>query len=207
MLIALLGLGVDGGSLYLHRRTMQNAADAAALAGARIMATGNRSSATIRAEIDNYATRNSVSSPATNVTSCNTDASRARIGGAFTAASGNAPANALGVEVITTMQPPLFFIPIVGVNSLQVKGDAGAQGTPDVPGGPGYGLFAIRPGLNSPNGKVIDWSGGNWTVSGTIHTNSDLNMSGTGNHINGSVEDVSGVSPAGLSGKATDQNG
>ena len=85
------------------------------------MATGTRTSAAIRAEIDNYATRNYVSSPATNVTSYYTDAGRARIGGPFTAASENAPANALGVEVITTMQPPLFFIPIVGVSSLQVR--------------------------------------------------------------------------------------
>ena len=44
-LLALVGIGVDGGSLYLHRRGMQNGADAAALAGARVMAEGGGSGA------------------------------------------------------------------------------------------------------------------------------------------------------------------
>src|SRR5438552_1518041 len=76
----LLGLGVDGGSLYLTRRGMQNAADAAALAGARVMATGDTSGADIRAAIETYAGANYVAAPAQNVTAYYTDGTGARVG-------------------------------------------------------------------------------------------------------------------------------
>src|SRR5207249_998864 len=66
-LVALLGISVDGGSLYLHRRGMQNGADAAALAGARVMAAGDNSGADILAEIRKYAAANYVDNPAQNV--------------------------------------------------------------------------------------------------------------------------------------------
>ncbi len=57
-LLAVLGLVLDGGNLYLQRRALQNAADAGALAGARELALGHT---TAQAEImaRNYAqTRN-----------------------------------------------------------------------------------------------------------------------------------------------------
>ena len=36
-LVAMMALALDGGNLYLHRRRMQNAADAATLAAAQVM--------------------------------------------------------------------------------------------------------------------------------------------------------------------------
>ncbi len=54
-LIALVGLGVDGGILYLNHRAMQNAADAGAFAGARLLAKSVRDTPTIRAEIEKFA--------------------------------------------------------------------------------------------------------------------------------------------------------
>src|SRR5437867_3347317 len=39
-LIAVLGLAIDGGSIYAQRRTAQNSSDAAALAGTRVMLDG-----------------------------------------------------------------------------------------------------------------------------------------------------------------------
>src|SRR3989475_3475755 len=114
----LLGLGVDGGSLYLTRRGMQNAADAAALAGARVMATGAPSGADIRAAIETYAGANYVAPPAQNVTAYYTDDTGARVG--TVTASGSAPSSAIGVEVIATRQAATIFLPILGINSLQV---------------------------------------------------------------------------------------
>src|SRR5919202_5230371 len=40
LLILILGLAIDGGSLYQQRRTAQNSSDAAALAGTREMLSG-----------------------------------------------------------------------------------------------------------------------------------------------------------------------
>lgn len=53
-LLAMLALVVDGGNLYLHRRAMQNAADAGAIAGARVLAY-NGTEASVRAAAKEYA--------------------------------------------------------------------------------------------------------------------------------------------------------
>ena len=53
VLIGFLALAVDMGNAYVERRRMQNAADAAALAGAREMCLG-QSEATVRAAAVNY---------------------------------------------------------------------------------------------------------------------------------------------------------
>jgi len=200
VLLAMLGLSVDGGSLYLHRRGVQVAADASALAGARLMGTPTSTGAAIRAEIEKYASANLVDNPAQNVSAYYTDDSGVRLG-TITSGSGTPPPSATGVEVIATKQASTFFLPILGINSLRASALAGARAKPPTGGGTGYGMFALSP--NQPRGsKVVDWSGGGWTVTGTLHSNSDFDVSGTGNTINGSVEDVTGATPTGLSGKA-----
>ena len=199
VLVALLGIGVDGGSLYLQRRAMQVAADAAALAGARIMGAGDNSGADIRAQIDRYAAANLVDQPSQNVSAYYTDNMCERIG---PVGSGSAPASAVGVEVVTTKQAPTFFLPVLGINALRVSALAAAHARPGPGGGLGYVIFALAANL-PPGNKVIDWSGGGWTVTGTVHSNSDVDMSGGHNIVNGTVEDVTGAKPTGLVNKAT----
>lgn len=53
-LLAMLALVVDGGNIYLQRRSMQNAADAGAMAGARVLAY-NGTAASARAAAQEYA--------------------------------------------------------------------------------------------------------------------------------------------------------
>ncbi len=57
VLIAFLGLVIDGGNVYAQRRQLQNAADAAALAGARCLAAG-QGQATAAAVARQYAASN-----------------------------------------------------------------------------------------------------------------------------------------------------
>src|SRR5437773_10258617 len=59
-LVALIALVLDGGNIYVQRRTTQLAADAAALAGARELRGANASTAVsvIAAAITNYAQAN-----------------------------------------------------------------------------------------------------------------------------------------------------
>jgi len=211
-LLGLVALGVDGGSLYMYRRQAQNAADAAALAGAFTLAKADRTGTDIADAICKFASKNYIGAASTG---CLPDAS-GKLSACYTAYSkpGDSkacigtsppdapPANATGVQVTTTARASTLFMPILGFNNIQVRGLAAAHGTPPAPGGPGYGMFAIESGQPKGTG-VIDWSGGNWTVTGTIHSNSDIVMSGTNNTINGTVEDVSGASPTGLTGKAT----
>src|SRR5205823_5381541 len=54
-MLAMVGVAVDGGTLYVQRRTAQNAADAAALAGARALQQATASpTGAIPAEICKY---------------------------------------------------------------------------------------------------------------------------------------------------------
>ena len=199
-MIALVGLGVDGGSLYLHRRTMQNAADAAAFAGARLLSLSTRDTPTIRSEIETYAGKNYVINPASNVTAYYTDDGGAQVG-AITSAAGTAPATATGVKVITRRQAPTFFLPIIGFGDLKASASAGAHGRPATGGGPGYAVFALAPNLVGQG--VIDWNGNSYNVSGTVHSNSDIKLGGGGNTFNGILQDVTGTSPTNLASKAT----
>ena len=58
-MLAMVGVAVDGGTLYLQRRTAQNAADAAALAGTRaLQQTTGASTIQISGEICKYALAN-----------------------------------------------------------------------------------------------------------------------------------------------------
>jgi Flp pilus assembly protein TadG len=57
VLVSMLALGVDGGYAYAQRRRMQTAADAAALAGARVVALG-QGAGQVETAVRQYATNN-----------------------------------------------------------------------------------------------------------------------------------------------------
>lgn len=61
-LLAMLGLVLDGGNLYLQRRRMQNAADAGALAGAHVLAHSGSAAETYAAALDYARQRNGADS-------------------------------------------------------------------------------------------------------------------------------------------------
>lgn len=64
VLLGALGLALDGGYLLAKRRAMQNAADAAALAGATALAGNNGNGLTVRATVRAIAGQNGVADPA-----------------------------------------------------------------------------------------------------------------------------------------------
>ncbi len=202
VLIAMVGMAVDGGNLYLQKRNMQNAADAGAFAGARVLGSGNTSDRSIRYEIEKYAYYNHVTQTSQNVTAYYTDTSGTRISPLNNGQASLTPSNATGIEVVTSITFPTYFIAILRINSLYASATAAAKARSVVgPNNNGYAIFAKKSTASAS--KVIDWSGGNWQINGTVHSNSDINMSGTGNAINGMVESVIGVSPSGLTNKAT----
>jgi hypothetical protein len=102
------------------------------------------------------------------------------------------PATATGVQVTTTVQASTLFMPILGFNNLRVDAIAAAHGTPPSPGGPGYGIFAIKSG-QPPGSGVIGGSFQNWHFTGTVHSNSDVSFSGSGNTFDGKVQYVTGT--------------
>ena len=198
-LVALIGfaaLAIDVGHAYTQRRQLQNAADAAALAGARLVCSSG-SDASIWTEVQNYVNSNSNHLSAITVTAYYTTASGAHTGG--TLPNGSVPSDATGVEVSTRSTTPAYFGRVVGFAAFQPAAVGAAKCSKGIPA-----IFADKCGQPS-NTKVIDWSGGTYLVIGDIRSNSDLNMSGSNNTIsNSTISTGSGaVSPAGLAGKAT----
>ena len=63
VLMGALGLALDGGYNYAQRRAMQNAADAAALAGANALAGNNTGGFTVWATVQEVARQNGVKDP------------------------------------------------------------------------------------------------------------------------------------------------
>jgi hypothetical protein len=105
-LIGILALTIDGGLTYLQRRQAQNAADAAALAGARVMCMGGGNPVTVARE---YANRNGIQDVNTNVQ---------------VLASTTGTVNS--VIVTTTIPYDTFFAGIIGIQDAEVGATAEA---------------------------------------------------------------------------------
>lgn len=160
VLVGMLMLAVDGGNLYLQRRIAQNAADAAALAGARAIATEENVSGAINAMLAS----NTGTGGSTELASALwTDYNGNDMGGV----SGNPPSGAGGVHVTTRRTVNSYFASIIGMRTYTVTAEA----------------RATAPGVNSITGvtmwplAVVDQ---NFTP-GVVYTIRDTGMVVPGN--------------------------
>ena len=133
--LALVGVVIDGGTLYLQRRTAQNAADAAALAGTRALQQATlQSNGTIGDAICTYLLSNSFGVTPT-ATAYFVDTSGATNLGSISFSSGCSaspsswiPNGASGVHVDVTVGPyNTYLVGIVGLRQLTAKAAATAQ--------------------------------------------------------------------------------
>jgi Flp pilus assembly protein TadG len=159
-LLVVAGLAIDGGMVFLDRRRMQNAADAAALAGTRLLAgaicdESAGDDAAIAAEVNHYAEKNGVpdtdaeagASVAGNVVADYVDFHEVvlgRVGG------GAIPNGATGVSVTVGIRRPTYFVSLVGIDTAGASAAALAMtGRPLMGGG-------LRPfGVPYPIVKVL----------------------------------------------------
>lgn len=114
-LVAILALAIDGGLTYYQRRLAQNAADAAALAGARVMCLGNGADPVTEAR--NYAARNGIPDPNANVV-----VSASQVG------------SVRSVTVTVTVPYETYFAGVIGVENAQVGAVAEAACYPPCSG-------------------------------------------------------------------------
>ncbi len=126
-LLAFAALGTDAAWLYSQRRLTQNAADAAALAGARELLKRTATDAQVMQAAANYAARNGYTDPV--------------------------PSNAVTVlrpdtvRVQLARDVRLFFLPVLGTDTLRV----GARATARVTRAPGeYALLALEDLITDP---------------------------------------------------------
>lgn len=133
--LAMVAVVIDGGTLYLQRRTAQNAADAAALAGARALQQATtQSTATVGTAICTYLQANSFGVvPTASAYFVDTTATT-NLGAISLASTCSAtpnswiPNGASGVHVDATIGPyNTYLAGIVGVRQLQATASATAQ--------------------------------------------------------------------------------
>ena len=132
-LVIFVAVTVDMSNAYHHRRVAQNAADAAALAGAeelgRQMMGATKSDSRIKAEMNDFAERNGIEdtngiladSDNTNVEGYYLDRNLDQIG---TVGAGTVPRRALGIRAITHIVAPAFFGGIMGFDGYPVQARA-----------------------------------------------------------------------------------
>ena len=138
-MLAMVGVAVDGGTLYLQRRTAQNAADAAALAGTRALLQAGMTvplpsaSLQISAEICKYVLANSFGVTPT-ATAYWVDTSGLRLqdislpSGCSGSTSNSIPTGVAGVHVDVTIGPyNTYLVGIIGLRQLQAQASATAQ--------------------------------------------------------------------------------
>ena len=159
-LLLLVGLAIDGGMVFLDRRRMQNAGDAAALAGTRLLAgaicDNENDDASIAIEVNRYAERNGV--PDTDGTPGNgvndnvvadyvnfDEVDLSRVG------NGHIPNGATGVSVTVKISHQTYFVSLIGVDTAGASASALAMtGRPLLGGG-------LRPfGIPHPVVSVLD---------------------------------------------------
>ncbi len=139
-MVALTGLAIDGSATYTNRQGAQNAADAAALAGALQLSLNNTSNVVSAAT--NVAQTNGSSSATNAVVTVNNPPSTG-CGGATNSYVGNSEY----VQVIINTDVPTTFAPVVGIRQMHNCVEAIAYGRPAVSGSTygGAALVAIDP--------------------------------------------------------------
>ncbi len=162
VLIGMLVLTVDLGSMVAKRRQLVAANDAAALAAAFSCGSGEGEDAA-DASADTYARENVPNA--------------FRVGDPVYDPSCDAAAGT--VEVHYSAPHNLYFAPILGFGS-EADVTATAMASWGV-----SGAYAIFAGSTTCD-KTIDWSGSTSTATGGVHSNNELYVGGTGNTIEGS---------------------
>jgi len=150
VLVFFLAMAIDIASAYAERRKMQNAADAAALAGAEILIGGGSDSEILSAISDYALTQNTADS-----------FDSFYIPSGQTVGAGVVPADSTGVRVVARETVPTFFAGIMGIDSLPAVGEAGGGFPPvdivlviDRSGSMNFDSCSAPPHVSNPP----DWS-------------------------------------------------
>ena len=198
-LIAFLALVIDGGIVFAERREMQNAADAAALAGTRQLWSdyeGDRlpdDEKNILKAVHAYAEANGVEdSNGTPDDGVNDNVVAYFIDDDYPTTltpigeplpnNGGIPYDAVGVEVTTSTSFGSFFARVIGRNELAASAVAAAILTPGITMGD-HAIWSDSYVCNN----ALNLSGSDTTIVGHVHSNSDVYVHGGSIEVEGSV--------------------
>lgn len=128
------GLAIDGGTAFLERRRMQNAADAAAMGGARDLVMSRIDEegvddAAIRETVDHYAEVNGVEDPQNKVVAHYVDENS---GVLAPVGDGSIPPAATGISATVRIERAARFMQVIGLDTVPAQAFSLAQtGAPD----------------------------------------------------------------------------
>jgi hypothetical protein len=176
-LLLVAGLAIDGGMVFLERRRMQNSADAAALAGTRLLAAavcGKQGSddAAIFAEIRQYAENNGVMNLDNGVAANYVSGEETVLG---TVGSGTIPRGATGVSVTVEISRPTHFVTLVGIDEAGAAASALAMTGPPIVAG---GLRPFGVPLELVQDLDPDDPDNNWFTISFKHDGGDVTWAG-----------------------------
>ncbi len=183
MLLLFAGLAVDTGQLYVARRTMQEAADAAAFAGAAVIYQGGTHAPGLPAP--NQATNAALDDAARNGYANGVNGVSITVNNP--PASGTYAGNGNFVEVIMTTSVRTSLVPAEGgLTTVTVRGVAGSQSANNT-----YALLVLDEGnvsgaITVAAGAVIDFSSANIGINSS---------SATAGINNGVVQDCASLNP------------
>jgi Flp pilus assembly protein TadG len=123
VILVIFALVVDVGNAYAERRRAQNAADAAALAGTQVLASGSGTNRQVRAAMIDFAGRNGI--PANGVTGEYTDLDGVVLM-QIPDTSSKPPANAQGVKATVYKEFATYFARVIQWGTLPAAADANA---------------------------------------------------------------------------------
>jgi Flp pilus assembly protein TadG len=175
-IVALVGLIVDGGFLYVQRRTAQTSADAGALAGARALRDASSLSAIYNSAVSTaQANAFGVTPTVTCVALVDVNgAPLATLGGSGTNCSvptATTTANASGVHVDVQITYPTIVASMLRINSLSAVGNASAQ-------------LGVPTGIWTNDAPLIICGGGSQGVAGMVSTGPVVTVGGAGEVTN-----------------------
>ena len=132
VLLIVAGLAVDGGTIFMERRHVQNAADASALAGTRLLAAAicdepSATDAAILAEVRKLAAENDVRNPATAVRADYVNQNEAVLG---SVGGGSIPVGSTGISTNIELTRTTYFLSLVDIDTSAASAHAMAMTGP-----------------------------------------------------------------------------
>ena len=172
VLLGLVGLAVDAGFHYAERRQVQNAADQAALAAAWELNLGGTTAAATAAALENANGNGFDNNGTSNTVTVN-----------IPPTSGDHIGDPNYVEAIITEDPQTFFIHVLtSTSGVSARGVA----TYTISSADAYAMFVGSTDCATPD-PPLGLPGSNFTVTGGVHSNSNIVVGGSNNTFNAPV--------------------
>jgi Flp pilus assembly protein TadG len=204
-LVAFLALSIDGGMAYNQRRESQNGADSGAVAGAYTVLSQRRASAVNQAAVrtrvnqavqahgipDTDGLPNNRINGNVDVFYTNSEGQILGSGCQVSVNCSSAVANqAWGVTVRVRKPFTTFFAGIVGRPNMTVAANAVGVARRGPPGSGGLDYAVFSTNSRQCGGFTTHIHGGWGTITGNVHTNSDINHAGGNQVVHGRITHV-----------------